>query len=95
MLHKTNNTEKAPCFGLSLFNFNIILSNSKENYRETGRNLLTSKFEIVLSYRLEWCNRLQLPRETIIGCDIQPSAYDVRGPTGFDSEHYVLCKLSA
>ena len=37
MLHKTNNTEKAVCFRFSPFNFDIILLNGKENYRETGR----------------------------------------------------------
>ena len=97
MLHKANNTEKAPCFRFSLFNLNIILSHGKENYRETGRKFINqsiNKFEIVLSYRLKWFNMLQLLWETIIGCDIQLRTYDVRVPTGFDSGPYVICELS-
>lgn len=40
MLHKTNNTEKAECFRFSLLNLYTILSNGKENYRETGRKFI-------------------------------------------------------
>ena len=97
MLHKTNNTEKAECFRFSLLNLYTILSNGKENYRETGRKFINqsiNKFEIVLSYRLKWFNMLQLLWETIIGCDIQLRTYDVRVPTGFDSGPYVICELS-
>ena len=109
MLHKTNNTEKAEFCRFSLFNLYIILSNGKENYRETGWKFINqyiNKFEIVFSYRLKWRNMLQLVWETIIRCDIQPRTkrewsfsltrtYDVWVPTGFDSGPYVICEHSA